>query len=74
MPKLRGRSVTVQDNNIERALRKLKKKVQASNVLNDLRAKEFYEKPTTKRKRQRSAAQNRWQKKLAEQALPAKLY
>lgn len=74
MPKLRGRSVTVQDNNVERALRKLKKKVQASNVLNDVRAKEFYEKPTTQRKRKKSSAQNRWQKKLAEQALPPKLY
>jgi small subunit ribosomal protein S21 len=74
MPKLRGRSVTVQDNNVERALRKFKKKVQASNVLNDLRAREFYEKPTAKRKRKRSAALNRWQKTLADQALPKKLY
>ena len=74
MRKLRGRSVTVQDNNIERALRKLKKKVQASNVLNELRSKEFFEKPTTKRKRKRSAAVNRWEKQLASQALPKKLY
>ena len=74
MPKLHGRSVLVQDNNVGRGLRKLKKKVQASNVLNDLRSHEFYEKPTTKRKRQRSAAVNRLQKKLAEQALPKKLY
>lgn len=74
MRKLRGRSVTVQDNNVERALRKLKKKVQASNVLNDLRAKEFYEKPTTKRKRKKSAALNRHRKQLADQQLPRKLY
>jgi small subunit ribosomal protein S21 len=74
MPKLRGRSVTVQDNNVEKALRKFKKKVQSSNILNDIRAKEFYEKPTTRRKRQRSAAVNRWQKYLAEQSLPKKLY
>ena len=74
MSKLNGRSVTVQDNNVERALRKFKKKVQASNILNDLRAREFYEKPTTVRKRKKSAAQNRWRKKLAEQTLPKKLY
>lgn len=74
MIKLRGRSVLVQDNNVERALRKFKKKIQTSNVLNDLRAKEFYEKPTAKKKRKRSAAVNRWQKTLAEQALPKKLY
>lgn len=74
MTKLRGRSVLVQDNNIERALRKFKKKIQTSNILNDLRAKEFYEKPTTKKKRKKSAAVNRWHKTLAEQALPKKLY
>ena len=74
MAALKGRSVTVQDNNVERALRKLKKKVQNSNILNDLRRKEFYEKPTTVKKRKKSAAVNRWNKKLAEQALPKKLY
>lgn len=74
MNKLRGRSVLVQDNNVERALRKFKKKVQNSGVLDDLRAKEFYEKPTTTRKRKASAAENRWHKKLASSALPKKLY
>ena len=64
----------VQDNNIERALRKLKKKIQASNILNDLREKEHYIKPTTARKLKRSAAKNRWRKQIAEQALPKKLY
>jgi len=66
--------VLVQDNNIERALRKLKKKIEASNILNDLREKEHYIKPTTARKLKRSAAKNRWRKQLAEQALPKKLY
>lgn len=74
MSKLRGRSVLVQDNNVERALRKFKKKIQNSGILDDLRAKEFYEKPTTTRKRKASAAENRWQKKLASQSLPKKLY
>jgi small subunit ribosomal protein S21 len=74
MTKLRGRSVLVQDNNIERSLRKFKKKILSSNVLNDLRAKEFYEKPTAKKKRKRAAAVNRWNKTLAEQALPKKMY
>jgi small subunit ribosomal protein S21 len=74
MTKLHGRSVIVQDNNVERALRKFKKKIQTSGILNDLRDKEFYEKPTTKKKRKKSTAKNRWEKKLAEQALPKKLY
>ena len=74
MVKLRGRSVLVQDGNVDKALRKLKKKIQASGILDDVRAKEFYEKPTTERKRKKSSAANRWRKKLAEQALPKKLY
>ena len=72
--KLRGRSVLVIDGNFERALRKFKKKIAESNLLNDLREREFYEKPTTERKRKKSAAKNRWRKKLAEQQLPRKLY
>lgn len=72
MQKIQGKSVLVQDNNVERALRKLKKKVQASNILNDYKNKEFYEKPTTKRKRKKSAAANRWRKYLADQELPQK--
>ena len=74
MNKKHARSVLVQDNNIEKALRKFKKKVQNSGVLNDLREREFYIKPTTARKLKRSAAKNRWRRQLAEQALPKKMY
>ena len=74
MGKLHGRSVLVQDNNVERALRKLKKKIQVSGILNDLRDREFYTKPTTARKLKRSAAKNRWRRQLAEQALPKKQF
>ena len=74
MTKLRGRPVIVKDDNVERALRKFKKKIAESGLLNDLRDREFYEKPTTARKRKKSAAVNRWNKKLAAQSLPKKLY
>jgi len=72
--KLYGRTVLVKDNNVDRALRKFKKKIADSGLLNDLRDREFYEKPTTERKRKKSAAKNRWNKKLAAQSLPKKLY
>lgn len=72
MNKSHARSVLVQDNNVEKALRKLKKKVQNSGALNDLREHEFYVKPTTERKLKRSAARNRWKKHLASQQLPPK--
>jgi small subunit ribosomal protein S21 len=74
MQKLHGRSVIVNDGNVERALRKFKKKIQASGILNDLRLKEHYVKPTTERKLKRSAAKNRWRKHLQDQSLPPKLY
>jgi small subunit ribosomal protein S21 len=74
MNKLHGRSVIVTDGNIEKALRKFKKKMQSSRVLDDLRLKEHYVKPTTQRKIKKSAAKNRWRKQLADQALPKKLY
>ena len=74
MNKLHARSVLVQDNNIEKALRKFKKKMQNSGVLNDLREREFYIKPTTARKLKRSAAKNRWRKYLESQQLPPRTY
>jgi small subunit ribosomal protein S21 len=39
-----------------------------------LRAKMFYEKPTTERKRKKGAAKARWNKKLRDQSLPKKMF
>ena len=69
-----GKSVLVKDGNVERALRKFKKKVQESGLLQELRDRETFEKPTTKRKRKKSAAKNRWRKQMESQQLPKKLY
>ena len=72
--KLHGRSVLVTDGNVERALRKFKKKIAESNLINDLRDREFYEKPTTERKRKKSAAKNRWRKQVEAQQLPPRTH
>ena len=69
-----GNSVLVTDGNVEKALRKFKKKVQESGLLEELRSRETYEKPTTERKRKKGAAKARWRKKLRDQQLPKKLY
>jgi small subunit ribosomal protein S21 len=70
-----GNKVVLRDNeDINRALRRFKKKVDDSGILEDLRKKEFYEKPTTERKRKRGAAINRFKKKLEKEQLPPKLY
>jgi small subunit ribosomal protein S21 len=68
------RSVIVKDDNVERALRKFKKKIQESGLLDELRGRETYEKPTTERKRKKGAARARWRKQLRDQQLPKKLY
>ena len=68
------RSVLVKEDNVERALRKFKKKIQEQGLLEELRGRETYEKPTTERKRKKGAARARWRKKLRDQQLPKKLF
>ncbi len=71
----KGSSVYVRDNeNINQALRRFKKKIEAAGTLEDLRSKEFYEKPTSVRKRKKGAAKARWRKQLRNQQLPPKLF
>jgi small subunit ribosomal protein S21 len=70
-----GTGVTVRDNeNINQALRRFKRKIEDAGTLDTLRSKEFYEKPTTERKRKKGAAKARWRKKLQKESLPPKLY
>jgi small subunit ribosomal protein S21 len=76
-PLLKGGGSTVilgDRDNVERALRKLKKKLANGGLMQDLRDREFYIKPTTKRKLKRAAAKKRWQRELASDQLPKKLY
>jgi small subunit ribosomal protein S21 len=73
--KSKGTGITVKEfENINQALRRFKRKVEDAGILDDLRSKESYEKPTTERKRKKGAAKSRWQKKLREQQLPKKMY
>jgi small subunit ribosomal protein S21 len=59
---------------VERALRKFKKKIQESGLMDELRSRETYEKPTTERKRKKGAARARLRRRLKDQQLPKKLY
>jgi small subunit ribosomal protein S21 len=70
----RGISVEVKDDNVNQALRKFKNKVDESGLLEDVRSRMFYEKPTTERKRKKGAAKARWRKHLREQTLPKKMF
>ena len=67
-----GNKVIVHDGNVERALRKSKKKVANSGILLELRDREHYVKPTTRRKLKLAAAKRRLKKQIASQQLPKK--
>lgn len=68
-------SVRVKENEpFDVALRRFKRLIEKTGLLNDLRAREFYEKPTWERKRKAAAAVKRQYRRLLKQTLPAKLY
>lgn len=68
-----GNKVFIKEHeNINQALRRFKKKVDESGLLEELRQREAYIKPTTRRKKEQAAAKARWQKKLRDQQLPTK--
>ena len=71
----KGTGITVKEGeNINQMLRRFKRKVEEAGTLDTLRKKEFYEKPTTERKRKKGAAKARWRKKLQKEQLPPKYY
>jgi small subunit ribosomal protein S21 len=73
--KLKGKTVVLKEGeNINSALRRFKKKVDDSGLLEDLKNREAYVKPSIRRKKSAASAKARWQKKLRDQQLPPKLY
>jgi small subunit ribosomal protein S21 len=62
-----GTKIYVKNNDIARAMRKLKKLMQQEKVFQTLKEKEFFEKPSLKRKRAKASAIKRWKKQLAQQ-------
>ena len=54
-----GLSVTVFNNNVEGALKVLKKKIKASNLFQDLREKEYYTKPSEIKRHKRNLSKLR---------------
>ena len=68
-------TVRVKENEpFEVALRRFKRTVEKTGLLTELRAREFYEKPTSERKRKLAAAIKRHHKRLRSQLLPPKMF
>lgn len=62
---LPGTKVEVRNNDITKALRKFKRKIQEDGILQTYRERQYYEKPSLVRKKAKAAARSRWLKKLA---------
>ena len=60
--------VSVRDNNVDQALRVLKKKLQREGVFREMRLKEHFEKPSEKKARSKAEAVRR-ARKLARKKL-----
>jgi small subunit ribosomal protein S21 len=56
--------IRVDDKNIEKAIRLLKRKMQNDGLFRELKNRRFYEKPSLKKKRKSIEAQKRKQKSL----------
>ncbi len=54
--------VSVRDNNVDQALRAMKKKLQREGVDREMKRRRFYEKPSEKRAREQAAAVRRARK------------
>ena len=54
--------VTVRDNNVDQALRALKKKMRREGVFREMKLRRNYEKPSEKRARERAEAVRRHRK------------
>ena len=68
-------SIRVKENEpFEVAIRRFKRTVEKTGLLTELRAREFYEKPTAERKRKLAAAVKRHHTRIRSQTLPPKMY
>ena len=59
-----GLNVTVRDDNVEKAIRILKKKVIQSGVLQEIRERQSYESKGTKRRKAKMAATRRYKRNM----------
>lgn len=58
----RSVQVLVRDNNVDQALRALKKKMQREGIFREMKMRNFYEKPSEKRAREKAEAVRRARK------------
>ena len=68
-PQVKGIAVEVRNGNVEAAIRKFKKKVQEAGIIQEIRERKEYTKPSVKKARAKAAGRARWLKKLRKQKI-----
>ena len=58
-----GIKIEVRNNNVEKALRVLKKRLMKDGVMRELKMKQYYEKPSDRRVRKKKEMVANWKKK-----------
>ena len=66
-PQVKGIAVEVRNGNVEAAIRKFKKKVQEAGIIQEIRERKEFTKPSVKKARAKAAGRARWLKKLRKQ-------
>ena len=60
----KGLVVEVRNGNLEQAMRVFKRKIRKSGLIQEMRERQFYTKPSEKRKLAKAQGRKRWLKKL----------
>ena len=61
---MQGLRIDVYNNNVEGALKKFKRKVKDSGLMVELRDRQYYEKPSEKRRREKNLSKSRQKYKV----------
>ena len=62
-PKISGIAVEVKNGQFERAMRKFKKKVTEAGILQEVKERRFFVKPSEVKRKARDAGKKRWKRK-----------
>ena len=68
-PRTPGLMVEVRNNDVNKALRIFKKKVQGEGIIQEYKERQHYVKPSEKRRKAKAAGKARWKKKQEKQQL-----
>lgn len=55
-------SVSVRENNVDQALKVLKKKMQRERIFREMKVRRYHEKPSEKKAREKAESVRRWRK------------